>query len=129
MGMAVGVIRMIVIVGQGFPSKIRETLVNGIMVVLIRVPFHHGDGVQGTRAQAGAQAVAIYIADKLRLAIDYLESALGAIRYAQSAPVTLVFVYMNHRSDCHFVPPCVQKSKIRNLKSVPAYNSFSMVAI
>jgi hypothetical protein len=99
------VVPMIMIVRQFVAAQIPETLVNGVVVVLIRLTLHHGDGVQGTRPQAGAQAVTVDIADKFRLAVDDLESALGAIGDTQSAPVTLVFVYMNHRSDCHDYPP------------------------
>jgi hypothetical protein len=96
---------MVVIVGKGILTQILKTLVDGVMVVFVRISFHHGDRVQGTGAKTGAQSVTVDVAYQLCLAVDDLQSAFGTIRHTQSAPITLVFIDMNHSSDCHFNPP------------------------
>jgi hypothetical protein len=89
---------MIVFSRQLFTSKTPEVLIDGIVIVIVCFSFHHGDGVQRAGAQTCTQAVTVDIADELRLAIYDLQSTLSAVGYTQSAPITLVFVYMNHRS-------------------------------
>jgi hypothetical protein len=67
-------------------------------VVLIGFQFHNGQCALGALPKAGTQAVAEALFDQSGFSIYDLEGAFGTQWYAQSAPITALFVNGNDLS-------------------------------
>ena len=76
-----------------------QVLLNRLLVELIRIPLDDPDGVLGTVAEAGPEAVAEVVGGEDRLAVHDADGALGADRDAEAAAVALLFVDLYDFSD------------------------------
>jgi hypothetical protein len=73
-------------------AELREVLVRRLLVVLAGRALLDGDCAHRAFAEAGAEAVAVGLADQLRLAVHDGDRAFGARRGADSAAVALALV-------------------------------------
>jgi hypothetical protein len=70
-----------------------------------RRPFFDGDSANRALPETGAEPVAVDLTYQPRFAIDYLERAFSALRYAGAASVAFLLVYFHDFSngfDSHF---------------------------
>jgi hypothetical protein len=76
-----------------------QKFLDGFFVKLIRLALHNRKCILGAFAQAGSQAVAIYVRNHPGFAIYDFKGSLGAGRNAIPAAITEVFVNFNYFSD------------------------------
>ena len=79
---------------------------HGGLIVSSCFALHKRDGARGARRQAIAQAIAVIVAHKARLAIHQADSALVARLHADAASVARSFIDMDNTSN-HGNPRCL----------------------
>ncbi len=93
-------------------TDLRKVDHNGVLVEPVGVALDDRDGADVAVSDAGAETVAVAVADELRLAVNELNGTLGAGRDAITAPVAEFLVDLDDLTHGHAGPPELDRAAV-----------------